>query len=61
MSEHRHFPRSKRAYVVGSRPEARAFKLERRGSQILETRLATRYLGAEAPATVIPLVRRAAA
>jgi dipeptidase E len=47
--------------VVASRPEARAYKLERRGSQIQETRLATRYLGAEAPATVIPLVRRAAA
>jgi dipeptidase E len=47
--------------VVASRPEARAYKLERRGSQILETRLATRYLGAEAPATLLPLVRSAAA
>jgi peptidase E len=47
--------------VVASRPEARAYKLERRGSHILETRLATRYLGAEAPATVIPLPRQAAA
>jgi peptidase E len=47
--------------AVASRPEARAYKLERRGSQVLETRLATRYLGAEAPATVIPLVRQAAA
>jgi dipeptidase E len=47
--------------VVASRPEARAYKLERRGSQILETRLATRYLGAEAPASVIPLMGRAAA
>jgi hypothetical protein len=37
--------------VVASRPEARAYKLERRGSRILETRLATRYLG-DAPATV---------
>jgi dipeptidase E len=46
--------------VVASRPEARAYKLELRGSQILETRLATRYLGAEAPASVIPVVRRAA-
>jgi dipeptidase E len=46
--------------VVASRPEARAYKLEQRGSQVLETRLATRYLGAEAP-TVIPLVRRTAA
>jgi hypothetical protein len=44
--------------VVASRPEARAYKLERRGSQILETRLATRYLGAEAPATVDARVRR---
>ena len=34
--------------VVASRPEARAYKLERRGSRVLETRLATRYLGAEA-------------
>ena len=40
--------------VVASRPEARAYKLERRGGQILETRLATRYLGAEAPATLTP-------
>jgi dipeptidase E len=47
--------------VVASRPEARAYKLERRGSCILETRLATRYLGAETPATVIPLMPRAAA
>jgi hypothetical protein len=48
------------AEVVASRPAARAYKLELRGSQILETRLATRYLGAEAPASVIPVVRRAA-
>ena len=47
--------------VVASRPVARAYRLERRGSQILETRLATRYLGAEAPASVIPLIGRAAA
>ena len=47
--------------VVASRPEARAYKLERRGSQVLETRLATRYLGAEAPDNVVPLVRQAAA
>jgi dipeptidase E len=46
--------------VVASRPEARAYKLERRGSQVLETRLATRYLGAETPA-VIPLVPQAVA
>jgi dipeptidase E len=47
--------------VVASRPEARAYKLERRGSRILETRLATRYLGEDAAETVIPLVHRAAA
>ena len=47
--------------VVASRPEARAYKLERRGSRVLETRLATRYLGAEAPAALIPLAVRAAA
>jgi peptidase E len=46
--------------VVASRPEARAYKLEQRGNQVIETRLATRYLGAEAPA-VIPLMRQAAA
>ena len=46
--------------VVASRSEARAYKLERRGAQILETRLATRYLGAEAPDNVVPLVRQAA-
>jgi peptidase E len=45
--------------VVASRPEARAYKLERRGSQVLETRLATRYLGAEAEQNVVPLVRAA--
>jgi dipeptidase E len=47
--------------VVASRPEARAYKLERRGSQIMETRLATRFLGAEAPAAVLPLMLRPAA
>ncbi len=46
--------------VVASRPEARAYKLERRGPRVMETRLATRYLGAPVPA-VIPLVQRAAA
>jgi dipeptidase E len=39
--------------VVASRPEARAYKLELRGNHVLETRLATRYLGAEAPAAVM--------
>jgi dipeptidase E len=33
--------------VVSSRPEARAYKLERRGWLVRETRLATRFLGAE--------------
>jgi dipeptidase E len=47
--------------VVASRPEARAYKLERRGSRVLETRLATRYLGASAPENVVPLVREVAA
>jgi peptidase E len=47
--------------VVASRPEARAYKLERRGTRVLETRLATRYLGAEAPAALVPLAVRAAA
>lgn len=44
--------------VVASRPEARAYKLERRGSRVLETRLATRFLGAVAPAALIPLAVR---
>jgi dipeptidase E len=47
--------------VVASRPEARAYKLELRGRQVLETRLATRYLGAEVPANVVPLVGQVAA
>jgi peptidase E len=47
--------------VIASRPEARAYKLELRGCQILETRLATRYLGAEAPTGVMPIARPAAA
>jgi dipeptidase E len=47
--------------VVASRPEARAYKLGLRGTRILETRLATRYLGAKAPAAVIPLASRTAA
>ena len=41
------------AEVVSSRPEARAYRLERRGSRILETRLAGRYLGGEAPSSVV--------
>jgi dipeptidase E len=47
--------------VVASRPEARAYKLERRGSRIVETSLTTRYLGAGAPGAVIPLARPDAA
>jgi dipeptidase E len=46
--------------VVASRPEARAFKLERRGDRVVETRLATRYLGAEEPATLMRLAPQAA-
>lgn len=40
--------------VVASRPEARAYKLALRGSQVLETRLATRFLGE--PARCAPVV-----
>jgi peptidase E len=47
--------------VVASRPEARAYKLELRGTRVLETRLATRYLGAEVPPNVVPLVPQVAA
>ena len=47
--------------VVASRPEARAYKLERRGGEVLETRLATRYLGADAPDDVVSPMRQAAA
>jgi dipeptidase E len=42
--------------VVASRPEARAFKLERRGSRVVETRLATRFLGAKQVAMSVPVV-----
>ena len=41
--------------VVSSRPEARAYKLERRGSLVRETRLATRYLGAKTVPSAPPL------
>jgi len=41
--------------VVSSRPEARAYKLERRGPLVRETRLATRYLGAETVPAAPPL------
>ena len=35
--------------VVASRPEARAYRLERRGALVMETRLATRYLDSRVP------------
>jgi dipeptidase E len=38
--------------VVASRPEAGAYRLERQGGRVSEARLATRYLGAAAPAVV---------
>ena len=41
--------------VVSSRPEARAYRLERRGPRVLETRLATRWLGADPPVAPPPL------
>ncbi len=41
--------------VVSSRPEARAYRLERRASLVRETRLATRYLGADAIPASVPL------
>jgi peptidase E len=40
------------AEVVASRPEARAYRLERRGPLVVETRLATRYLDSTVPSTV---------
>lgn len=42
--------------VVGSRPAARAYKLERRGSRVVETRLATRFLGAGSMPAAVPVV-----
>jgi peptidase E len=40
--------------VVSSRPEARAYRLDRRGSRVVETRLATRYLDSTVPSAVPP-------
>jgi dipeptidase E len=40
------------AEVVSSRPEARAYRLECRGTLVMETRLATRYLNGSVPSTV---------
>jgi dipeptidase E len=47
--------------VVSSRPEARAYRLERRGSLVSETRLATRYLDSSVPSSVPPDLLAAAA
>jgi hypothetical protein len=44
-----HFVGTELEEVVASRPAARAYRRERRGPLVVETRLATRYLGA-APA-----------
>ena len=41
--------------VVSSRLEARAYRLERRASLVRETRLATRYLGANTIPPVLPV------
>lgn len=41
--------------VVSSRPEARAYRLERRAALVRETRLATRYLGADSIPASVPL------
>ncbi len=46
--------------VISSRPEARAYRLERRGPRVVETRLATRYLGAEEPVAPPALLRAVA-
>lgn len=47
--------------AVASRPEARAYRLERRASLVMETRLATRYLDSSVPSTVPPELVAAAA
>ena len=46
--------------AVASRPEARAYRLERRGSEVVETNLPVRFLGAEQSAPLVPLGREAA-
>jgi dipeptidase E len=56
-----HFVEGELVEVVASRAEAGAYRLERRGTKALETRLASRYLGADAPRIVAPLTGRAAA
>lgn len=40
--------------VVASRPEARAYRLERRGPWVTETRLATRFLGDPSVPALLP-------
>jgi peptidase E len=47
--------------VVSSRPAARAYRLERRGTLVHETRLATRYLDSSVPSAVPPDLLTAAA
>jgi dipeptidase E len=47
--------------VVASRRQATAFSLERVGGRVAETRLEARFLGADAPGTVVPLASQAAA
>jgi peptidase E len=56
-----HFAGADLVDVVTSRPQAGAYKLERRGNRVLETRLATRYLGADEHTTLVPLSGWAAA
>ncbi len=41
--------------VVASRPESRAYRLERRGALVVETRLATRFLGADTAPAALPV------
>lgn len=48
--------------VIASRPEARAYRLDLRGTHVVETRLATRYLGEpDRCAPVVPLSTAVAA
>jgi dipeptidase E len=56
-----YFAEEELAEVVASRPQARAYRLERLDDHVLETRLEARYLGAESPDTVVPLAHPAAA
>jgi dipeptidase E len=57
-----HFEGPHLARAVASRPQARGWRLERRGEGVMEMRLATTYLGAEPVAPrVAPVVPSAAA